>query len=242
MSVIKDALSPLEFQEEYLNRHPIESIRAMVRYLDRWILYCETLGGWQAIEKDKNDDFIFYNFGLNPRDLPLYKDLAVKALKAAGGKYRPITREKRVTAFNSKIPDISDIIVSRRISFHQDDFHFSEKYRAYHILENQIEVEEFDRRTKSKKKPAEPLKKWVFPLTPEEFLEKLKGIEIGTWYPWYCYQDLPTTKSVVWEVEFHYKSKYRTLKQGGCCLYPNSFKDFCDLLELNEFFAELLKK
>ena len=53
---------------------------------------------------------------------------------------------------------------------------------------------------------------------------------------------MPIMEGVKWKVEFHYKSKYRTLIRDGYILYPKSFKDFCDLLELNEFFAELLKK
>lgn len=93
MSVIKEPMSPLEFQEEYLNEKPIESIREVIHSLEHEILYFESLGGWQAIQRD---NYILNAFNANPRDLYLFRDLAVNALKAAGGKYRPINNDKRI--------------------------------------------------------------------------------------------------------------------------------------------------
>lgn len=236
MSVIKEPMSPLEFQEEYLNEKPIESIREVIHSLEHEILYFESLGGWQAIQRD---NYILNAFNANPRDLNLFRDLAVNALKAAGGKYRPINNDKRIASFNSRISDINDIIVTRSSFFYQYSVYWSHKYRVYHILENQIKLEESDLPTQSEKIPDELPKKRRLPLTPTEFFERLKGMEIGGWYSYY---DMPIMEGVKWKVEFHYKSKYRTLIRDGYILYPKSFKDFCDLLELNEFFAELLKK
>ncbi len=156
----------------------------------------------------------------------LYLKRAKKALIETGGTYTPSQAELKAQDFEENIPYITKII------FSIGGFHGGYETYTIDLTSEQLRM---DLEHSFILKPSNFFIEPDYPMSKEEFLDKLCELHIGEWRRCYTtkrfgYEVLDGTH---WDLEIHFSNKNKPFKVYGDNAYPYNFNEFQELFGIN---------